>query len=48
VRFTVDTPGDLAYMRRVLGRAGATIDRVIPLVDLIAIADEISFGEEVA
>ena len=48
LRFTVDTPADLAYMRRVLGQAGATADRAVPLADLIAVADDLSCGEEVA
>jgi spore coat polysaccharide biosynthesis protein SpsF len=48
LRFTVDTPADLAYMRRVLGEAGATVDRAIPLIDLIAVADHLACGEEVA
>jgi spore coat polysaccharide biosynthesis protein SpsF (cytidylyltransferase family) len=48
LRFTVDTPAELAYMRRVLGQAGASADRVIPLVDLIRVADELSCREEVA
>jgi spore coat polysaccharide biosynthesis protein SpsF len=48
LRFTVDTPADLAYMRRVLEQAGATVRRAIPLSDLIAVADDLSHGEEVA
>jgi spore coat polysaccharide biosynthesis protein SpsF len=48
LRFTVDTPADLAYMRRVLGQAGATADRAVPLADLIGVADDLSCGEEVA
>ena len=48
LRFTVDTPADLAYMRRVLGDAGAALDQAIPLAELIAAADSLSRGEEVA
>ena len=48
LRFTVDTPADLAYVRRVLGHAGAKLNRTIPLVDLIAVADDLACGEEVA
>ena len=48
LRFTVDTPADLAYMRRVLGQAGADTDRAIPLRHLITAADDLSRGEEVA
>jgi spore coat polysaccharide biosynthesis protein SpsF len=48
LRFTVDTPADLAYMRRVLEQAGGTVDRATPLSALIAAADDLSRGEEVA
>jgi len=48
LRFTVDTPADLAYMRRVLGHAGADTDRAIPLRHLIAAANDLSRGREVA
>jgi spore coat polysaccharide biosynthesis protein SpsF len=48
LRFTVDTPADLAYMRRVLGDAGAALDRAIPLAELIAVADSLSRDAEVA
>lgn len=48
LRFTVDTPADLAYMRRVLEQAGADTDRAIPLRHLITAADDLSRGEEVA
>jgi spore coat polysaccharide biosynthesis protein SpsF len=48
LRFTVDTPADLAYMRRVLGEASAAIDRVAPLSELIAVADGLCRGLEVA
>jgi len=48
LRFTVDTPADLAYMRRVLRTGGATGARVAPLADLIAAADRLSAGREVA
>ena len=48
LRFTVDTPADLAYMRRVLGRRAPTRDRAIPLRHLITAADDLSRGEEVA
>lgn len=38
LRFTVDTPADLAYMQLLLAEAGAA-DRVVPLTDLIVAAD---------
>ena len=48
LRFTVDTPADLAYMRRVLGQAGGRRRRASRSADLIAAADRLSRGEEVA
>ena len=48
LRFTVDTAADLAYMRRVLGAARSGPRRVVPLETLIAVADRLSRGQEVA
>jgi len=48
LRFTVDTPADLAYMRRVLRDGGATGGHVVPLAELIAAADRLSAHQEVA
>jgi spore coat polysaccharide biosynthesis protein SpsF len=48
LRFTVDTPVDLAYMRRVFGEARAGLSRAIPLSQLIDVADGLCRGEEVA
>jgi spore coat polysaccharide biosynthesis protein SpsF (cytidylyltransferase family) len=46
LRFTIDTPFDLAYMSRVFAEAGA-LPRV-PLADLIRAADRLASLEEVA
>ncbi|MEO7276178.1 MAG: NTP transferase domain-containing protein [Vicinamibacterales bacterium] len=48
LRFTVDTPADLTYMRRVLRDGGATGGHVVPLVELIAAADRLAAHQEVA
>jgi hypothetical protein len=45
---TVDTAADLACVRRVFGQARASVERVLPLPNLIAAADELSCEEEVA
>ena len=47
LRFTIDTPGDLAYMRRVFEAAGAG-ERIVPLADIIRAADECAQIAEVA
>jgi len=47
LRLTVDTAGDLEYMRRVFAAAEATVEPV-PLTALIAAADRIAAAEVVA
>lgn len=47
LRFTVDTPTDLAYMRRVLSEAG-TRTGVVTLSDIIEVADHTSASAQVA
>jgi spore coat polysaccharide biosynthesis protein SpsF len=47
LRLTVDTPIDLAYMRRVLAAAGAE-QGIVPLGQIIAAADRVGPSTEVA
>lgn len=48
LRFTVDTPADLAYMGRIFSEAGGAADLTVPLSDLIAIADSLARAADVA
>jgi spore coat polysaccharide biosynthesis protein SpsF (cytidylyltransferase family) len=48
IRFTVDTPADLAYMNRIFDEAGGAAGLTIPLADLIAVADGLSRAADVA
>jgi spore coat polysaccharide biosynthesis protein SpsF (cytidylyltransferase family) len=48
LRFTVDTPADLACMARIFAEAGGAADLTVPLANLISIADGLARAADVA